>query len=122
MPPRSPLPEGVPGQAGNLGEAEAGAQEYCPPSYWRGEFPGEEEDAAQEMEAGKPQLILRSVDSDEPSQVIFCNHSPRIALPVWLNFDGEPLPYPTLKPGKRRTIGSYRGRVAGLLSPLCSAA
>ncbi|KAF6099781.1 hypothetical protein HJG60_011516 [Phyllostomus discolor] len=61
------------------------------------------------MEAEKPRPVLRSVNSREPSQVIFCNRSPRVVLPLWLNFDGEPHPYPTLPPGTGRRIHSYRG-------------
>ncbi|XP_053525301.1 von Hippel-Lindau disease tumor suppressor isoform X2 [Artibeus jamaicensis] len=63
------------------------------------------------MEAEKPRPVLRSVNSREPSQVIFCNHSPRVVLPLWLNFDGEPLPYPTLPPGTGRRLCSYRGHL-----------
>uniref|UniRef100_UPI003CC7B167 von Hippel-Lindau disease tumor suppressor n=2 Tax=Homo sapiens TaxID=9606 RepID=UPI003CC7B167 len=63
------------------------------------------------MEAGRPRPVLRSVNSREPSQVIFCNRSPRVVLPVWLNFDGEPQPYPTLPPGTGRRIHSYRGHL-----------
>lgn len=40
-----------------------------------------------------------------------CNRSPRVVLPVWLNFDGEPQPYPTLPPGTGRRIHSYRGHL-----------
>lgn len=75
----------------------------------------EEEEAAAgepgpgEMEAGRQRPVLRSVNSREPSQVIFCNRSPRVVLPLWLNFDGEPQPYPTLPPGTGRRIHSYRG-------------
>ncbi|XP_050004395.1 von Hippel-Lindau disease tumor suppressor [Alexandromys fortis] len=64
-----------------------------------------------EMEAGRPRPVLRSVNSREPSQVIFCNRSPRVVLPLWLNFDGEPQPYPTLPPGTGRRIHSYRGHL-----------
>uniref|UniRef100_A0A2K5RHQ9 von Hippel-Lindau disease tumor suppressor n=1 Tax=Cebus imitator TaxID=2715852 RepID=A0A2K5RHQ9_CEBIM len=60
------------------------------------------------MEAGRPRPVLRSVNSREPSQVIFCNRSPRVVLPLWLNFNGEPQPYPTLQPGTGRRILSYR--------------
>ncbi|XP_014306813.1 von Hippel-Lindau disease tumor suppressor isoform X3 [Myotis lucifugus] len=63
------------------------------------------------MEAGRPRPVLRSVNSREPSQVIFCNRSPRVVLPVWLNFDGEPQPYPTLPPGTGRRMHSYRGHL-----------
>lgn len=61
--------------------------------------------------AGRLRPVLRSVNTREPSQVIFCNRSPRVVLPVWLNFDGEPQPYPTLPPGTGRRIHSYRGHL-----------
>ncbi|EDL91552.1 von Hippel-Lindau syndrome homolog, isoform CRA_b [Rattus norvegicus] len=44
---------------------------------------------SEEIEAGRPRPVLRSVNSREPSQVIFCNRSPRVVLPLWLNFDGH---------------------------------
>ncbi|XP_047636669.1 von Hippel-Lindau disease tumor suppressor isoform X2 [Phacochoerus africanus] len=94
------------GKAGNAEEARAGAEEA-------GAESGTEESdckelSAKEMEAGRSRPVLRSVNSREPSQVIFCNRSPRVVLPVWLNFDGEPQPYPTLPPGTGRRIHSYR--------------
>ncbi|XP_077648811.1 von Hippel-Lindau disease tumor suppressor isoform X3 [Urocitellus parryii] len=113
----------MPRKAGSLeaaeeGAEEAGADEYSPEEYRREESGPEESDpeesdreesgAEEEMEAGRQRPVLRSVTSREPSQVIFCNRSPRVVLPVWLNFDGEPQPYPTLPPGTGRRIHSYR--------------
>ena len=121
----SRLREVMPRKAGNLEEAEAGVEEVdaeeVGPEEYGGEESGAEESgpeesdpeepgAEEEMEAGQPRPVLRSVNSCEPSQVIFCNRSPRVVLPVWLNFDGEPQPYPTLPPGTGRRIHSYRGR------------
>ncbi|XP_019506656.1 PREDICTED: von Hippel-Lindau disease tumor suppressor isoform X3 [Hipposideros armiger] len=116
----------MPRKAGNVEEAEAGAEEVGAEEYGPEEY-GREEEAAEEsgpeesdpeepgpkeeMEAGRPLPVLRSVNSREPSQVIFCNRSPRVVLPVWLNFDGEPQPYPTLPPGTGRRIHSYRGHL-----------
>ena len=94
----------MPRKAGDAEEAEAGAEEAS------AEDPG----AEREMEAGRLRPVLRSVNTREPSQVIFCNRSPRVVLPVWLNFDGEPQPYPTLPPGTGRRIHSYRGRRSGV--------
>lgn len=74
----------------------------------------------EEMEAGRPRPVLRSVNSREPSQVIFCNRSPRVVLPLWLNFDGEPQPYPTLPPGTGRRIHSYRGTSRALGRGYCN--
>ncbi|XP_025231004.1 von Hippel-Lindau disease tumor suppressor isoform X2 [Theropithecus gelada] len=100
------------------GAEEAGAEEYGPEEGGREESGAEESGpeesgpeelgAEEEMEAGRPLPVLRSVNSREPSQVIFCNRSPRVVLPLWLNFDGEPQPYPTLPPGTGRRIHSYR--------------
>nr|XP_007983402.1 von Hippel-Lindau disease tumor suppressor isoform X2 [Chlorocebus sabaeus] len=100
------------------GAEEAGAEEYGPEEDGREESGSEESGpeesgpeelgAEEEMEAGRPLPVLRSVNSREPSQVIFCNRSPRVVLPLWLNFDGEPQPYPTLPPGTGRRIHSYR--------------
>lgn len=73
-----------------------------------------------EMEAGRQRPVLRSVNSREPSQVIFCNRSPRVVLPLWLNFDGEPQPYPTLPPGTGRRIHSYRGTNRALGRRYCN--
>lgn len=117
----------MPRKAGGVEEAEEGAEELGaeesgPEEYGREEAAAdesgpeesdpEEPGPEEEMEAGRPLPVLRSVNSREPSQVIFCNRSPRVVLPVWLNFDGEPQPYPTLPPGTGRRIHSYRGRQA----------
>ncbi|XP_004625284.3 von Hippel-Lindau disease tumor suppressor [Octodon degus] len=95
------FPEGGAGRRGSLAP---------PAGSWRRASPGARR-GGREMEAGRPRPVLRSVNSREPSQVIFCNRSPRVVLPVWLNFDGEPQPYPTLAPGTGRRIHSYRGHL-----------
>uniref|UniRef100_A0A8C3YV67 von Hippel-Lindau disease tumor suppressor n=1 Tax=Catagonus wagneri TaxID=51154 RepID=A0A8C3YV67_9CETA len=97
------------GKAGNAEEARAGSEGADTVSGPE-EF-NSKELGAEEMEAGRQRPVLRSVNSREPSQVIFCNRSPRVVLPVWLNFDGEPQPYPTLPPGTGRRIHSYRGHL-----------
>ncbi|XP_059519542.1 von Hippel-Lindau disease tumor suppressor [Myotis daubentonii] len=104
-------PEVVTWKAGNPREAGACAEEDAPSECGWGESAPEAAGAAEDMEAGRPRPVLRSVNSREPSQVIFCNRSPRVVLPVWLNFDGEPQPYPTLPPGTGRRIHSYRGHL-----------
>ncbi|XP_004581719.2 von Hippel-Lindau disease tumor suppressor [Ochotona princeps] len=63
------------------------------------------------MEIDQPLPVLRSVNTREPSQVIFCNRSPRVVLPLWLNFHGEPQPYPPMQPGTGRRMHSYRGHL-----------
>ncbi|KAK2091475.1 hypothetical protein P7K49_030759 [Saguinus oedipus] len=107
--PQIPRPEGMPRRAENWDEAEVGAEESDAEESGPEESIPEELGAEEAMEAGRPRPVLRSVNSREPSQVIFCNRSPRVVLPVWLNFDGEPQSYPTLPPGTGRRIHSYRG-------------
>uniref|UniRef100_A0A6J0TLL8 von Hippel-Lindau disease tumor suppressor n=1 Tax=Pogona vitticeps TaxID=103695 RepID=A0A6J0TLL8_9SAUR len=68
--------------------------------------PGGEDEAAAAAEEELSQR-LRSVNTREPCQVIFCNRSPRSVSPVWLDFEGKPRPYPTLKPGTGRRMHSY---------------
>ncbi|XP_028575144.2 von Hippel-Lindau disease tumor suppressor [Podarcis muralis] len=66
--------------------------------------PGEEDE---ERGAGEALGRLRSVNTREPCQVIFCNRSPRLVSPVWLDFEGKPRSYPSLKPGTGRRMHSY---------------
>ncbi|MEE6502008.1 hypothetical protein FKM82_004384 [Ascaphus truei] len=54
---------------------------------------------------------LRSFNSRQPSHAMFCNRSPRTVQPVWVNFQGEPQPYPTLPPGTGRRINTYLGHL-----------
>ncbi|XP_066473440.1 von Hippel-Lindau disease tumor suppressor [Tiliqua scincoides] len=67
--------------------------------------PGEEDE---EQEGGRLSWGLRSVNTREPCQVIFCNRSPRCVIPVWLDFDGRPRPYSILTPGTGRRMHSYQ--------------
>ncbi|NXU93367.1 VHL disease, partial [Xiphorhynchus elegans] len=54
---------------------------------------------------------LRSEPTQELSQVVFNNHSPRCVLPVWLDFKGQPQRYPVLQPRTGRLMNSYRGHL-----------
>ncbi|XP_027759080.1 von Hippel-Lindau disease tumor suppressor [Empidonax traillii] len=58
-----------------------------------------------------PGAALRSVNTRETSEVVFNNHSPRWVLPVWLDFEGRPRPYPVLQPRTGRVMHSYRGHL-----------
>uniref|UniRef100_A0A5F4WDV9 von Hippel-Lindau tumor suppressor n=1 Tax=Callithrix jacchus TaxID=9483 RepID=A0A5F4WDV9_CALJA len=98
----------MPRRAENWDEAEVGAEESGAEESGPEESIPEELGIQEKMEPGRLRPVLRSVNSREPSQVIFCNRSPRVVLPVWLNFDGEPQSYPTLPPGTGRRIHSYR--------------
>ncbi|XP_056380954.1 von Hippel-Lindau disease tumor suppressor [Hyla sarda] len=58
---------------------------------------------------GVPQL--RSVNSRQLTQVVFCNRSPRTVQPIWVNFQGDPQPYPVLAPGTGRRMNTYLGHI-----------
>ncbi|TFJ95211.1 heat-shock protein Hsp90 [Platysternon megacephalum] len=63
----------------------------------------------QELAAEQRGRLLRSLNTREPSHVIFCNRSPRVVIPIWLDFEGQPQPYPVLEPGTGRRMYSYLG-------------
>ncbi|XP_018410748.1 PREDICTED: interleukin-1 receptor-associated kinase-like 2 [Nanorana parkeri] len=54
---------------------------------------------------------LRSFNSRQLTPVVFCNRSPRVVQPIWVNFQGEPQPYPVLPPGTGRRINTYLGHI-----------
>ncbi|KAL0978360.1 hypothetical protein UPYG_G00169480 [Umbra pygmaea] len=61
-------------------------------------------------ERGGDQLpVVRSLNSQIELLAVFCNRSPRIVRPVWINFRGEPQPYSVLQPGTGRKITTYVG-------------
>lgn len=53
--------------------------------------------------------LVRSLNTRIPSHVVFCNRSPRIVRPIWINFSGEPHQYGILLPGKGRKMSTYVG-------------
>uniref|UniRef100_A0A452IUD6 von Hippel-Lindau disease tumor suppressor n=2 Tax=Gopherus TaxID=38771 RepID=A0A452IUD6_9SAUR len=61
----------------------------------------------QELAAEQRGRLLRSLNTREPAHVIFCNRSPRVVIPIWLDFEGQPQPYPVLQPGTGRRMYSY---------------
>ncbi|XP_063794926.1 von Hippel-Lindau disease tumor suppressor-like [Pseudophryne corroboree] len=50
---------------------------------------------------------LRSLGSQQKIYIIFCNQSPRTVQPIWVNFKGDPEPYPTLPPGTELRMITY---------------
>ncbi|XP_041130787.1 von Hippel-Lindau disease tumor suppressor [Polyodon spathula] len=64
----------------------------------------------QDAPVGPDQLpLVRSINSRIPSNVIFCNRSPRVVRPVWINFNGQPHRYQDLPPGSGRRMTTYVG-------------
>uniref|UniRef100_A0A8C8W559 von Hippel-Lindau disease tumour suppressor beta domain-containing protein n=1 Tax=Peromyscus maniculatus bairdii TaxID=230844 RepID=A0A8C8W559_PERMB len=69
------------------------------------------QDLRKPMAAGRAPPELRSVrvNPRDLSRVVVWNRSPRVAQPLWLDFQGEPQPFQTLLPGASLRINSYRG-------------
>ncbi|KAM3877842.1 von Hippel-Lindau disease tumor suppressor [Diretmus argenteus] len=65
----------------------------------------------QEVEqGGEPSLpLVRSLNNLIPIHAVFCNRSPRIVRPVWIDFRGEPRPYEDLQPGTGRKMTTFVG-------------
>ncbi|KAM4652764.1 von Hippel-Lindau disease tumor suppressor isoform 1-T1 [Discoglossus pictus] len=54
---------------------------------------------------------FRSINSGQTTHVVFCNRSPRTVQPVWVNFQGELQPYPSLPPRTGRRMVTYLGHI-----------
>ncbi|XP_041638986.1 von Hippel-Lindau disease tumor suppressor [Cheilinus undulatus] len=61
----------------------------------------------QEEEPSLP--LVRSLNSRIPIKTVFCNRSPRVARPIWIDFLGEPRAYKDLQPGKGREMNTFTG-------------
>lgn len=61
----------------------------------------------QEGEQSVP--LVRSLNSRIPVKTVFCNRSPCVARPFWINFRGEPQVYDDLHPGKGREMNTFTG-------------
>ncbi|XP_052455865.1 von Hippel-Lindau disease tumor suppressor [Carassius gibelio] len=60
-------------------------------------------------EGQQPLPLVRSLASRIPVHVVFCNRSPRVVKPVWINFRGEPQPYVDIQPYTGKRIATYVG-------------
>ncbi|XP_034530953.1 von Hippel-Lindau disease tumor suppressor [Notolabrus celidotus] len=61
----------------------------------------------QETEQSLP--LVRSLKSRIPIKAVFCNRSPRVVRPLWINFSGEPKAYNDLQPGTGREMNTFIG-------------
>lgn len=61
----------------------------------------------QEREQSLP--LVRSLNSRIPIKAKFCNRSPRVVQPLWIDFRGEPRDYGQLQPGTGREINTFIG-------------
>ncbi|XP_016124094.1 von Hippel-Lindau disease tumor suppressor-like [Sinocyclocheilus grahami] len=58
-------------------------------------------------EGQQPLPLVRSLVSRIPAHVVFCNRSPRVVKPVWINFRGEPQPYVDIQPYTGKRMETY---------------
>lgn len=59
---------------------------------------------------GEPSLpLVRSLNSRIPINTVFCNRSPRVVRPLWINYRGEPQTYEVLQPGTGRKMTTFVG-------------
>ncbi|KAI2663712.1 von Hippel-Lindau disease tumor suppressor [Labeo rohita] len=63
----------------------------------------------QEPPEGQSLPLVRSLVSRIPVEVVFCNCSPRVVKPVWINFRGEPQPYVDIQPYTGRKMKTFVG-------------
>ncbi|CAJ1051053.1 von Hippel-Lindau disease tumor suppressor [Xyrichtys novacula] len=53
--------------------------------------------------------LVRSLNSCIPIKAVFCNRSPCVVRPLWINFRGEPQAYKDLQPGTGREMNTFIG-------------
>nr|XP_057911062.1 von Hippel-Lindau disease tumor suppressor [Doryrhamphus excisus] len=53
--------------------------------------------------------LVRSLNTRIPTSVVFCNRSPRVVRPLWIDFRGEPRPYNDLQPRTGRKVTTFVG-------------
>lgn len=53
--------------------------------------------------------LVRSLNTRIPVSVMFCNRTPRMVRPLWVDFNGEPQPYNVLQPGTGRKMCTFIG-------------
>ncbi|XP_071351559.1 von Hippel-Lindau disease tumor suppressor [Trachinotus anak] len=61
----------------------------------------------QEGEQSLP--LVRSLKSRIPIRAVFCNHTPRLVRPLWINYRGEPHPYDDIWPGAEMKMCTFVG-------------
>lgn len=61
----------------------------------------------QEGEESLP--LVRSLNSQILVKVVFCNRSPRVVRPLWIDYRGKPKPYDDIQPGADWRVNTYVG-------------
>ncbi|TMS19032.1 von Hippel-Lindau disease tumor suppressor [Larimichthys crocea] len=53
--------------------------------------------------------LVRSLDSRIPVNALFCNRSSRVVRPLWIDYRGEPKPYPNIHPATSSQMNTFAG-------------
>ncbi|XP_018529034.1 von Hippel-Lindau disease tumor suppressor [Lates calcarifer] len=61
----------------------------------------------QEGEQSLP--LVRSLNSRIQINALFCNRTPRVVRPLWINYLGRPHPYADIQPGRTRRMTTFVG-------------
>ncbi|XP_077430353.1 von Hippel-Lindau disease tumor suppressor [Vanacampus margaritifer] len=61
------------------------------------------------QDGAAPLPPIRSQNTRIPMNFIFCNRTPRVVRPLWIDFRGEPQPFDDLQPMTGRIINTYVG-------------
>lgn len=56
--------------------------------------------------------LVRSLNSRIRINAVFCNRSPRVVRPLWIDFLGKPQAFDDLQPGTGRKMTTFVGKVA----------
>ncbi len=63
----------------------------------------------EEVEESLPSV--RSLNSRTPVRAVFCNRSPRVVRPIWIDYRGEPQAYADIQPRTGRNMNTFVGKV-----------
>uniref|UniRef100_A0A1A8HK05 von Hippel-Lindau disease tumor suppressor n=1 Tax=Nothobranchius korthausae TaxID=1143690 RepID=A0A1A8HK05_9TELE len=61
------------------------------------------------QEEEQPLPLVRSINSQIRVNAVFCNRSPRVVKPLWIDYRGLARPYDVIQPGTGRQITTYVG-------------
>lgn len=63
-------------------------------------------------EEGQSPILVRSLNCRILVYAVFCNRSPRVVRPLWIDFLGVPQAFDDLQPGMGRKMTTFVGKTA----------
>lgn len=61
-------------------------------------------------EEGQSPILVRSLNCRILVYAVFCNRSPRVVRPLWIDFLGVPQAFDDLQPGMGRKMTTFVGK------------